>query len=105
MKSALRRFCDGSITILWQIPAIVATMFSVELTAKQVLARRGYIVVWEVSRVTFQLKAPEDTATETVLRTISLQKSAEKLFGGFGQRGARIEFTILGLVSRIIPID
>jgi len=84
-------------------------MLKLELTSKQVQARRGYVVVWEaqgkISRVTFQLKEPADTATEVVKKAISLQRFGDKLFGGFGDHGARIEFTNLGSVSRIIPIE
>lgn len=83
-------------------------MFTLELTAEQVQARRGYIIVWKakgkVSRVTFQLKEPKDTATEAVLNSISLEKFSRKLFGGFN-RGARIEFSILGTLTRITQID
>jgi hypothetical protein len=84
-------------------------VFTLGLTAKQVQARRGYVVVWEsqgkVSRVTFELKEPSDSATETVLKSLSLKQFGEKLFGGFGDRGARLEFTKLGTLTRILPID
>jgi hypothetical protein len=84
-------------------------MFSLELTGEQIKARRGFIVVWQhrdkISRVTFELTEPSHTRTETVAKVISLERFGAKLFGGFGDRGARIEFTNLGTVNRIIPID
>jgi hypothetical protein len=61
-------------------------MFHLELTSKQVQARRGYIVVWEamgrVSRIAFQLKEPADTADETILKSISLKKFGAKIDTG-----------------------
>jgi hypothetical protein len=84
-------------------------VFTLELSAKQVQARRGYIVVWEamgkVSRIAFQLKKPVNTADETILKAISLQKFGEKLFRGFEGRAVRIEFTNLGTLTKIIAID
>ncbi len=83
-------------------------MFTLELTAEQVQARKGYVVVWEakgkVSRVVFQLKEPADTATETVLKSISLEKFGRKLLGSI-DRAVRIEFSNLGTLTRITPID
>jgi len=83
-------------------------VFTLELTARDVQARRGFVVVWEsqgrVSRVTFESREPKDGADEVVLHSISLERFSRKLFGGF-DRGARIEFSNLGSLLRIIPID
>ena len=82
-------------------------MFTLELSAKQVEARRGFIVIWnggdKISRITFELREPPKTAA--VAKIISLKQFGEKLFGGFEGRGARIEFSNLGAVLRIIAID
>ena len=83
-------------------------MYSLELSSEQIKARKGWITVWEakgrVSRVAFELKAPKDTPTKAVLSAISLQKFGTKLFRGFEDREARIEFTNLGSVLRIVAI-
>ena|GEM_PF-2073138 len=83
-------------------------MFTLELTAEQVQARKGFIVVWEskgrVSRVAFQLKEPKDTADEVVLTSISLEKFGRKIFGSI-DREVRIEFTNLGTLTRITPSE
>lgn len=61
-------------------------MFILELTSKQVQARRGYVVVWEaqgkISRVTFQLKEPADTATEVVSKAIRFSGSVTSCLEG-----------------------
>jgi hypothetical protein len=84
-------------------------MFYLELTSKQVQARRGYVVVWEgqskVSRVTFEAREPKDTPDEAVLKAISLQRYGAKLFGGFDDCDVKIEFTNLGTLTRILRID
>jgi len=64
-------------------------------------------VIWnggdKISRITFELREPPKTAA--VAKIISLKQFGEKLFGGFEGREARIEFTNLGTLTRIIAID
>ncbi len=85
-------------------------MFSVELTSEQIKARQGWIVIWQardkISRVTFETKEPKATKAETIMKSFPLERHGGKFFGkGFGDRGARIEFRILGTLTRITPID
>jgi len=55
-----------------------------------------------ISRITFELEEPPKTAS--VAKIISLKQFGEKLFGGF-EGGAKLEFSSLGSLVRIIPIE
>jgi len=82
-------------------------MFTLELSNEQIKNCQGFIVLWnggeKISNVTFELTLPSDT--KTVAKLIPLEEYSVELFSGLGDYGARIEFTDLGSVVGVIPID